>query len=70
MAEYCEWHHEDEDNNSWETECKNIWELNEGNPIENSMNYCPFCGRLLTLRAPDPLSADEADAESTEPAGW
>lgn len=33
------------DYNSWEcSNCKCEWCLNEGNPKENNVNYCPECG--------------------------
>ena len=27
--------------------CGQVWELNEGTPSENRMDYCPRCGRRI-----------------------
>lgn len=44
----CQWTQEENpDYGIWETECGHSFVLDEGNPKENEMNYCPFCGRPL-----------------------
>ena len=45
MTEACLWT-EDEDGN-WETDCGEMYVFNEGNPKENGMNFCGYCGRPL-----------------------
>ena len=44
----CTW---TEDNNgAWETECGHVFEIVEGGPVENDMQHCCFCGRVLIER--------------------
>lgn len=43
----CKWVY-DEDYDVWETECKQLFCLNEGTPQNNIMKYCPFCGKLIS----------------------
>ncbi len=59
--ETCEWHLEEEDANSWASECGHSFWFEEGDPKENKMKFCPFCGRNLTQRAVDaaPIESDE-----------
>ena len=45
MGEQCVWK-EDEDG-VWDTECGNSFELVEGVPIQDEMNFCPYCGKAL-----------------------
>ncbi|MCF7811586.1 hypothetical protein K9N50_11425 [bacterium] len=42
----CDWT-EDVDSGAWETACGNIFELTEGTPLENGMEYCAYCGKKL-----------------------
>ena len=38
-----EWKQVDED--TWEcSNCELLWTLNDGNPHDNNMNFCPNCG--------------------------
>lgn len=55
--ETCEWKLDNEDANNWESACGHSFWFEEGDPKENKMKYCPFCGRQLTQRAPDPPAA-------------
>lgn len=41
----------------WNTNCRNDWQFDDGNPEENHMLFCPFCGRSLKQVLYD--SADE-----------
>ncbi len=41
----CIW--ECDDDSSYSTDCGYEFMLNEGNPEENGMKFCPFCGRKL-----------------------
>ena len=43
----CEWQKVYDDYNIWESECGLTWELIDGTPKENNMNYCPNCGKQL-----------------------
>jgi len=38
----------DADWNAWRcSECGCDWRLEEGDPVENGMNFCPQCGRRI-----------------------
>jgi len=47
--ETCEWKQQDDWDNSanWDTSCGNIFVLMEGNPTDNSMKFCCYCGKEL-----------------------
>lgn len=42
----CEWL-QDEWDNSYDTSCGNKYEIIEGTPEDNGMNYCTYCGGKL-----------------------
>lgn len=45
----CLWGYEDSlDYSVWGTGCGSTWVLDEGTPHENSMRYCPYCGKRIT----------------------
>lgn len=44
---HCTWHESAYDYNIWESECGLTWELIDGTPKENGMNYCPRCGEKI-----------------------
>jgi len=44
----CTYEQADVEYNAWEcSNCDEIWCLTEGNPKDNSMNYCPQCGARI-----------------------
>lgn len=43
----CVWE-EDVDGN-WETDCRNLHILIDGNPIDNGMAFCCYCGGKLSV---------------------
>lgn len=45
MDDTCEWT-ENEDG-LWDSACGGMFEVLEGTPIENAMNYCSYCGKRL-----------------------
>lgn len=46
--ETCEWTEvSHNDYYFWETECGNTFQLIDGTPSENHMNYCPFCRKII-----------------------
>ncbi len=55
----CIWQQDGEDSDIWETQCHQVFAINDGLPSENSMNYCCFCG----LRLEESLSSDKDEAE-------
>jgi len=49
----CEWSLEDDDTNSWQSECGHTFWFETGDPKENGLKFCAYCGRNLTQRAAD-----------------
>lgn len=44
----CVWTHDaGTDDNAWEGTCGVLWELIEGTPKENEINFCPQCGKRV-----------------------
>ena len=36
--------------NTWEcSNCKKVWQFDEGSPMENNYNFCPHCGEKIRL---------------------
>lgn len=49
-------------NGAWATGCGNLYEVNDGTPLENKMHFCCFCGRKLTeSRYVDDIRDDHDD---------
>jgi hypothetical protein len=58
----CEWHLDDDEAGAWESACGELWCFGDGDPKDNGMQYCPFCGCHLTQRVPDASpSSSQAD---------
>ena len=53
----CIWTHNDDD--YWQTECWNAFQLVDGKPSGNYMIYCPYCGRKLAEAA---TQSEESEA--------
>ena len=45
QIETCNW--EQQEDGYWETDCGESFDIFNGTPIENSMNYCCYCGKSL-----------------------
>ena len=45
MGDTCEW--TENEGGCWDAACGGKFEVIEGTPNENSMNYCPYCGKSL-----------------------
>ncbi|KKN21679.1 hypothetical protein LCGC14_0923070 [marine sediment metagenome] len=43
----CAWSNENEDYNTWQTDCGNLWQIIDGTPKDNKMRFCPYCGRPI-----------------------
>ena len=41
----CTW--TEDDDGSWDTSCGSKFIVNTGTPLENGMQFCCFCGRLI-----------------------
>ncbi len=55
--ETCKWSLENEDANNWQSECGHSFWFETGDPTENKMKFCPYCGRKLTQDAADTACA-------------
>lgn len=40
---------DDEMMDYWQTSCENAFAFEDGTPIDNGFNFCPYCGCLLML---------------------
>ena len=50
MKEYCDWKQDgDDESDTWESSCGIFFSLTEGNPIDNNMHFCCYCGKPLTV---------------------
>ena len=41
-SEVCKW--QEDDSGTWESQCGNSFEINDGTPEENRMLFCCYCG--------------------------
>ena len=48
-SECCEWRLCDEEENVYDTSCRNPHILIEGTPKENNYEYCPYCGKRIKV---------------------
>lgn len=44
---FCVWHNDPETDNSWNTGCRQLFELYDGTPSENRMSFCCYCGKPI-----------------------
>jgi hypothetical protein len=52
----CIWRIDDANENTWEGECGNSWIFDDGTPADNSMRFCPFCGKKLVVQEATPCT--------------
>lgn len=58
----CGWTNTDaEDGDVFDTGCGQMFQFNEGGPLENSFTACPYCGRPLRVIVDDPLPAPPSE---------
>ncbi len=43
----CEWTPEEEGSNWYQTDCKEAFVLNDAPPIDKSIKYCCYCGKMI-----------------------
>jgi hypothetical protein len=43
----CSWSQDGEDSDMWQTRCGRYFRLDEGDPNDNSMYHCCFCGKPI-----------------------
>ena len=48
-SDCCEWRLCDEEENVYDTSCRNPHILIEGTPKENNYEYCPYCGKKIKV---------------------
>lgn len=44
---FCVWHNDPETDNSWDTSCRQLFEIYDGTPAENRMSFCCYCGKPI-----------------------
>lgn len=44
---FCVWHNDPETDNSWDTDCRQLFEIYEGTPSDNGMAFCCYCGKPI-----------------------
>jgi hypothetical protein len=49
VSEACGWNQDDEDSDIWSSDCGNAFVLFDGDPRQNSMRFCCYCGRPLDV---------------------
>lgn len=47
------WNDEGEDEGTFTTACGRYFTLNEGNPTDNFMRYCYYCGKPVDYKVPE-----------------
>ena len=57
QANPCEWEYNQGDS-FWQAECGFAFILEDGNPTDHYMNYCPGCGSKIGLSAYEPEEGD------------
>lgn len=45
--EHCTWHNDPETDNSWDTSCRQLFEIYDGTPTDNGMRFCCYCGKPI-----------------------
>lgn len=56
-----------DDTNTWQCSyCNEEWNLIDGNPFENNMNYCPKCGGKIDKVFETVYNSDIDDYETRE----
>jgi len=61
MSETCKWTYDEK--GAWDTGCINRFELIEGTPHENNMQFCAYCGKRLE----EVLTADDLEPDVSLP---
>ena len=54
--------HDEEDANAWECSVYHeVWQLMDGNPIENDMKYCQRCGAEMALDDTEEMNTSDEE---------
>ncbi len=59
---FCLWTY-DEDSDSWDTGCGEKFCFIVDGPVENGMNFCPYCGKQLAIKVELPEDEDGASED-------
>jgi hypothetical protein len=50
--DFCEWEYGADEYEIWSASCGLLWYMsNPDSPKENTMNYCPLCGKPIRVKA-------------------
>ena len=66
MTVHCNWVQDGEGEQGWDTGCGNRFMLNEGNPSENKMKFCCYCGNHL-IELPWAEEGDSPEPQTEQP---
>ena len=51
-SEHCNWSQDgDETSDAWATDCGRMFRLDDGDPFDNQMRHCCYCGKPLSIQA-------------------
>ena len=52
--------YDEEESNAWQCSvCHEVWQLMDGTPAENGMNYCQHCGAEMTMPDTETMNAPQ-----------
>lgn len=50
LSGYCDWHQDgDEESGTWGTDCGRYFGLEDGDPFDNSIRFCSYCGSPVSV---------------------
>ena len=49
---WCDWYFDDADG-AWQSACEGSFVFDEGDPKGNDFNYCPKCGKTISVFVPE-----------------
>ncbi len=62
----CDWQQEEE--GQWETDCDETFEFQEGGPLDNGFEWCPYCGKkLVETIYSEPQNASDVPCADARP---
>lgn len=60
MTKECVWNQEDEESDTYHTNCNHMFTFTEGGPQDNGFEFCCFCGdKLVEVKWEEPEDEDE-----------
>jgi hypothetical protein len=47
----CHWTGYSDCPDTWDTECGEVWQFMDGGPVDNDVEFCPYCGGVIATSA-------------------